>query len=424
MVSGIIILLVLLALSAGFSASETALFSVADIRIQTLAQKKHPKALLVQRLRADQKTLLGTILLGNNAVNVSASALATMLTIEAFGDVWVGLAMGVMTLFIVVFGEFIPKTWSAHNSERAAFLFARPVWMLTRVCAPLIGLLDGVAERVLHSKLEAKETRVSEDEIKTMASMGVKAGTLEKQEKEMIERVFLFNDITAEDVMTPTEDVKFLDGAWTVAEALPIIIEQKFSRYPIFEDDKDDVIGIMHIKDFFKELAERPDTALREVRIKDMAQQVLYVPETKPIDDLFREFQKKHVHLAIVVNEYGSMAGLVTADDLLEEIVGEIGDETDVENEVIKRVDKNTVLVHGDEEIKDINEFLNIRIPGNGNKPVSRLVLELLGSLPEVGQTLKLTDSVTATVEEMEKMRILRLRLVKTPEADKPAEKT
>jgi len=424
MASGIIILLVLLALSAGFSASETALFAVEEIRIQTLAQKKHPKALLVKRLRDDPKTLLGTILLGNNAVNVSASALATVLTIDAFGDVWVGLSMGVLTLVIVVFGEFIPKTWSVHNSERAAFLFARPVWMLTRVCAPFIGLLDGIAERVLHSKLEAKETRVSEDEIKTMASMGVKAGTLEKQEKEMIERVFLFNDITAEDVMTPTEDVKFLDGAWTVAEALPVIIEQKFSRYPVFEDDKDSIIGIMHIKDFFKELAERPDTALREVKIKDMAQQVLYVPETKPIDDLFREFQKKHAHMAIVVNEYGSMAGLVTADDLLEEIVGEIGDETDVENEVIKRIDKNTVLVHGDEEIRDINEFLNIKIPGNGNKPVSRLVLELLGSLPEVGQTLKLTDSVTATVEEMEKMRILRLRLVKTTEPDKPAEKS
>lgn len=424
MTSGLILLLVLIALSATFSSAETAMFSVEDIRIQTLAQQKHPKAILVKKLKDDPKTLLGTILLGNNAANVGASALATILTIQAFGQVWVGLATGVLTLIILIFGEYLPKTWAAHHSERAAFMFSRPIWVLTKVCAPAVRLLDGFVGLVFRGKLEAQEIRVSEEEIKTMASLGVKAGTLEKEEKEMIERVFLFNDITAEDVMTPEEDVEFLDGKWTVAEALPIITAERYSRYPVFEDNEDDIIGIVHIRDFFEKLAENPETALQTVKIKELTQKVMFVPETKPIDDLFHDFQKRHAHMAIVVNEYGSMVGLVTTDDLLEELVGEIGDETDVEDDIIKRVGKNVVLVHGDEEIKDINDFFNVKLPGRGNKTISRLVLERLKSLPKIGQSVRLTDRVTATVEDMEKMRIARVRLTKKPEEEKPPEKT
>ncbi len=422
MTSGLLLLVLLLAMSAAFSSAETAMFSVEDIRIQTLAQQKHPKALLVKRLKDNPKLLLGTILLGNNAANVAASALATVLTIQAFGQVWVGLATGVLTLTILIFSEYLPKTWAAHHSERAAFMFARPIWLLTNVCAPIVRLLDGFVERVFRAKLEARQVNVSEEEIKTMASMGVKAGTLEKGEKEMIERVFLFNDITAEDVMTPEEDVEFLDGKWTMADALPLIIEEKFSRYPVFEGSEDEIIGIVHIRDFFEKLAENPDNALQGVRIRDLVQTVMYVPETKPIDDLFHDFQKCHAHMAIVVNEYGSMVGLVTTDDLLEELVGEIGDETDVEDDVIKRVGKNEVLVHGDEEIKDINDFFNVKLPGRGNKTISRLVLERLKSLPGVGQSVKLNERVTARVEEMEKMRIVRVRLTKTPDEERPAE--
>jgi CBS domain containing-hemolysin-like protein len=423
MTSGLLLLIVLLAVSAGFSSAETALFSVEDIRIRTLSQQKHPKALLVKKLKDNPKILLGTILLGNNAANVAASSLATIITINAFGQVWVGLATGLLTLAILIFSEFIPKTWAAHNCERAAFMFARPIWVLTKICSPVVRILDDLVERVFHGKLELKPVQVSEDEIKTMASLGVKAGTLEKEEKEMIERVFLFNDITAEDVMTPEEDVEFLDGNWTMAEALPLITEEKYSRYPVFEGKEDEVIGIVHIREFFEKLAENPDEALKNVKIKELAKKAMFVPETKPIDDLFHDFQKCHAHMAIVVNEYGSIVGLVTTDDLLEELVGEIGDETDVEDDVIKRIDKNVVLVHGDEEIKDINDFFNIRLPGRGNKTISRLVLEKLKTLPEVGQQVRLNDRVTAKVEEMEKMRIVRVRLTKTPEDPDSEEK-
>ncbi|MEA3249365.1 MAG: hemolysin family protein [Patescibacteria group bacterium] len=424
MISGLLLLIVLLALSAGFSSAETALFSVDDIRIQTLAQKNHPKALLIKKLKSDTKLLLGTILLGNNTANVAASALATVLTIQTFGQVWVGLATGVLTLSILIFSEFIPKTWAAHNSERAAFMFARPIWLLTKVCAPIVRLLEGIVVHIFRNKMEAEKITVSEDEIKTMASLGVMAGTLEKGEKEMIERVFLFNDITAEDVMTPEEDVEFLNGDWVIAEALPLITEEKFSRYPVFEGKEDEIVGIIHIRDIFEKLTDQPLTALQKVKVKDITQKVMYVPETKPINDLFHDFQKSHAHMAIVINEYGSMVGLVTTDDLLEELVGEIVDETDVKDEIIKRIDKYTVLVHGDEEIKDINDFFNIKLPGRGNKTISRLVLEKLKSLPEIGQSVKLTDRTTATVEKMEKMRIVRVRLTKTPENKKPAEKT
>jgi len=411
-------LVVLLALSAAFSSAETALFSVEDIRIQTLVKKKNGKAALVKKLRDDPKVLLGTILLGNNAANVAASALTTMLTIKLIGQVWIGLTAGALTLVILVFSEFIPKTWAAHNSENAAFIFARPIYVLTKVCGPVVRLLDGIMEKLLKRKLNLGESsrRVGEEEIKTMAQLGAEAGTVEEQEKKMIERVFLFNDITAEDVMTPREDVEFLDGDWSIKRATPLIIEEKFSRYPVFKDDDDHIIGIVHIRDIYERLAAEPVKALKRVKMKELAVDTMYVPESKPIDDLFHEFQKEHVHMALVVNEYGSMVGLVTTDDLLEELVGEIGDETDVEDDVIKRIDKYTVLVHGDEEIKDINDFFNIKLQGRPNKTISKMVLDLLGSVPEVGQEIRLTDEVTARVEEMDKLRIERVRLTKLPE--------
>ncbi|MBU0625637.1 hemolysin family protein [Patescibacteria group bacterium] len=418
--SSLLLLLLLLVLSAGFSSAETAMFSVEDIRLQTLAKKKHPRAILVKKLRSDPKVLLGTILLGNNAANVTASALATTIVIKHFGQVWIGLATGVLTLIILVFSEFIPKTWDAHNSESAAFFFARPVWILTRICAPVVRLFDSLMSRVLKQGLDFGENkRVGEEEIKTMAQLGAAAGTLEEQEKKMIERVFLFNDITTEDVMTPKEDVEFLNGGWTVAEATPLITSEKFSRYPVFdENDEDEMIGIIHVRDIFEKLAADPQHALTQLKIKDLATDAMFIPESKPIDDLFHDFQKEHMHMALVVNEYGSMVGLVTIDDLLEELVGEIGDETDVEDDVIKRVDKYNVLVHGDEEIKDINEFFNIKLPGRRNKTISKMMLDLLGSVPNVGQSVALTETVTATVERMDKLRILRVRLNKKPEEE------
>ncbi len=427
MLSGLLILTVLLVLSATFSSAETALFTVEDIRIQTLAQQKNAKAILVKKLRQDPKVLLGTILLGNNAANVAASALATMLTIKYVGQIWVGVATGLLTLLILIFSEFIPKTWAAHNSESAAFLFARPAWYLTRVFKPIVNLLDSLMFFVFKQKMDFGENQlVGEEEIKTMAKLGAEAGTVEEKEKKMIERVFLFNDITAEDVMTPREDVEFLDSEWTIEKATPRINEEKFSRYPVLQDngeEEDDILGIVHLRDIFERLAANPEKALSVVKMSDLATEAMYVPESKPIDDLLHEFQKQHVHMALVVNEYGSMVGLVTVDDMLEELVGEIGDETDVEDEIIKRIDKYNVLVHGDEEIKDINDFFNIKLPGRRNKTISKMMLEQLGSVPEVGQEVQLTDQINARVEKMEKLRIERVKLTKKPDInDSPKE--
>lgn len=424
MTSGLLILAVLLILSAMFSSSETALFSMSDIRLQTLAQQGDKKAALIQKLKADPKILLGTLLLGNNAVNVGASALATILTIRYFGDVWVGLAAGILTIVMIIFSEFVPKAWAAQNSERASRLVASPVNALTMICSPVIRILDKLVGFAIKKGDGDDQTRaISEDEIKTMAHMGVEEGTVEKGERELIERVFLFNDITAEDVMTPREDVKFLNGDWLLRDALTVINEEKYSRYPVFERDEDNILGIVHIKDMFERLAERPGDALDTVPVKDIVSQAMFVPETKPIDDLLREFQRHRLHVALVVNEYGSMAGLVTTDDLIEELVGEISDETDVEDNVIKRVDRQTIVVHGDEELKDINRFMNWKVPGPGNKTISRLILERLGDLPRPGERTMISDGIEATVEEMDNLRIVRVRL-STKRTDKPVDNT
>ncbi len=413
MITQAVILLILLACSAFFSASETALFSVNMLRVHTLARQGSPTAKLVERLRGDARGLLGTILLGNNAVNVGASALATILAIELFGNGALGIATGVMTLLVLIFGEFIPKSYAAHDAEKAAFLFAYPVYAVTVVLKPLVWMLDKIVSRLApHANAEDKP-RVSDEEIKTLARMGVKAGTIEKAESELIERALLFSDITAEDVMTPAELIDYLDGGKTVAEVVEYIAEEGFSRYPVWDGTQANIVGIAHIRSIFERITDDPTNALQSVKIRDVAEPAMYVAATMRIDNLLRAFQKQRTHMALVVNEYGTVIGLVTIEDLLEELVGEIADETDVETHVIKRIDKNTVIIHGDVQVTDVNRFLNTRIGEPPNKTISRIILEKLGSLPEQGQTVNILDDLVAEVLVVSGHHIERIRLTK-----------
>jgi CBS domain containing-hemolysin-like protein len=278
---------------------------------------------------------------------------------------------------------------------------------------PLVRVLDRLVEYITpFDDTEARPT-VSEEEIKTLARLGVKAGTIEKEESELIERVLLFSDITAEDVMTPAEKVVYLDGGRTVAEVADVIATEGFSRYPVWDGKQTNVVGITHIREIFERIAGNPADAMGSVRIKDLAEPAMVVVATMKIDDLLRAFQKQHTHMALVVNEYGSVIGLVTIEDLLEELVGEIADETDVDTHVIKRVDKNTVIVHGDAEVVDVNRFFNTRIEGPANKTLSRVILEKLERVPAQGETVAITDDLGAEIMVASTTKIERIRLVK-----------
>ncbi len=410
-------LFVLIFLSACFSASETAIFSMGLVRIRTLAQKGNKAAKILEKLRDDPKATLGAILIGNNIVNMSVGALTAVMAIDYFGNAAVGIATGLVTILIIVFAEYLPKSFAAHHNERLALFFARPVGLLLRLLRPVLVVINFLVDRIFRAAPPPTPAVIGEDEIKTMAQMGVSAGTLEKGEKELIERVFLFNDITAFDVMTPREEVVFLDGRKMLADALPVINSAGFSRYPVFENEKSNVAGVIHIKDIFKRMADDPATPLDKVAIKELAEPANFVPKTKPIDDLLREMQQQHQHMSIVVNEYGSVVGIVSFEDLLEELVGEIADESDVDERTIKRADKLNIIAHGDVEIKDINRFFNVNIAAPAHKSLGWVILKELGSIPGKGQQVRLSEKVTATVEEMINLRIHKVRLTKTEDA-------
>jgi CBS domain containing-hemolysin-like protein len=403
-------------LSAVFSGSETALFTVGLVRVKTLAKRK-PAAALIEKMRENPRRLLGALLLGNNLVNISASALMTVIVMDAFGSAAVAIATGAMTLVILIFGEFLPKSYAAQHSEKIALAVARPVHWLTVAVGPLVRLLDIIVNAVIRRESGTTAPFVSEEEIKTMAGMAVKAGTVEKGERDLIEKVFLMNDITASDVMTPRESVVFLDASRSLAEAMPLITDGGFSRYPVFGKSKNDIIGIALVKDMFQKIAENPSLPLAEIKLKELAEPAPFVPNTKPIDDLMRDMQKQHVHMAVVVNEFGTVVGIVTFEDLVEELVGEIADESDVDDLFVKRIDKMTVMASGDAEIKDINKFFNVKIPGPPHKTLGWAMLKECGSIPPKGQQVRLAESLNAVVEEMINLRIHKVRLIKTGES-------
>lgn len=412
MIADLIILALLLVLSAFFSSAETALFSLDTIRIQTLIRQGKPGAKLIQKLMDQPQILLGTILIGNNTANISASALTTMIAINLYGDAAVGIAAGLLTLLVLVFSEFMPKSWANRSNERVALMFARPMYTLTIILGPIARLLDRFTNLISPHKGE-KKPAIDEEDIKAAADMGVKAGTLEEDEKEMIERVLLFNDITAEDVMTPKEEMELFDGSAMLSDILRSVNEGSFSRYPVYEDDDENVIGVVHIRDILRQVSQSTEDELRGMPLTEICTKTMYVPETKRIDDLLRTFQKKRMHMAMVLNEYGTVVGLVTIEDLLEELVGEISDESDVDEYLIRRIDKRTIVVDGDTQVSDINHFFNTKIQAPPNKTIGRIILEKLGDLPELGQTIQITERIEAVVEDVADRHIQKVRLIK-----------
>jgi CBS domain containing-hemolysin-like protein len=385
------------------------------LHIHTLALQGDPTAKLIEKLRGNARGLLGTILLGNVAVITGASAITTVIAIDLFGDASIGIATGVITLLVLVFGEFMPKAYAAHSPEKTAFMFAYPVSIIMTILSPIVILLDRIVAFITPFDDAELKPHVSEEEIKALARLGVKAGTIEKEESELIERALLFSDITAEDVMTPAEKIVYLDGGKTIAEVVGSIANEGFSRYPVWDGSMMNVLGITHLRDIFERITDDPAAALRTVKVKDVAETAMYVAETMKIDDLLRSFQKQRTHMALVVNEYGTIVGLVTIEDLLEELVGEIADETDVDTNIIKRIDKYTVVVHGDVQVSDVNRFLNTRIGEPPNKTISRIILEQLGSLPEQGQTVHIMNDLSAEVLVVSGRHIERVRLTKKP---------
>lgn len=383
----LIILGVLLILSGFFSGSETALTSISRARAEALAKEglRGSKALIT--LKENTTRMLVIILVGNNLVNIGASALATVLATEWFGHLGPGIAVGALTVLILVFGEVTPKSWAAMHAERIS-LFAAPIILnFGRAVLPAVWVLERFAARLHRMAGVSREPTVTESEVLSLLTYGAEEGTIEDDEIEMIERVFAFNDSTVRDVMTPRNEVFSLDGSLSIREALPFLVKGSVSRVPVYNQAPDDVIGVIYLRDVLQALVDnKAESALRTI-----AHEPLFVPQTQTIDELFDTLRKTKRHLALVVNEYGMLQGVVTLEDLLEELVGEIYDESDRPDESIKEVSEGRVQLSGLAEMRALLDYFDVELPDC--KPTDTVSLWLLnhsGRIPASNENFDL----------------------------------
>ncbi|HEV8540586.1 MAG TPA: hemolysin family protein [Nitrospiraceae bacterium] len=409
-----LILLGLVFLSAVISAAEIGFFSVNETRLRALADTGSRRAAMALHLRANPQRLLSTIMIGDNLVNIGAASFATVITIELFGSQAVAIATGVLTFMLLIFGDIVPKTLAAKHSVTVALSMAYPLYWIEQALSPVLFLLEPMIGRLTGGK-GLTVPFVTEEELKIMLDAGGKAGLIETEEVKMIKNVFQLNDITAEDAMTPRLYMFVLDGNLRLKEVEEQLYKSKYSRIPVYDGTLDNITGILYKTKALMELAQGHS----DVRLKDIAHPALFVPLTKPADELMKQFQQEKRHMAIVVNEFGGVVGLVTLEDLLEEVVGEIMDETDITEELIKRIGKNSILVHGRTEVRRINEFLKVGLDEEA-KTISGLIQEHLGRIPAVGEEIKI-GSCRLLVHEADPRSIKSVQIVKEEVGEKPA---
>ena len=403
----LVVLFVLLMLSGFFSSAETALFSISRAKARHIAKERGFTNSLIKKMKDDPHRLLSTILIGNNLVNVGAAALATSITIDLVASHAVGIATGLMTALILIFGEIIPKSIATRNNVLIARVVIIPLYWLSILFTPVIYLLNFIPK--LTSKVQRK-SRVTEEELMTFVEVVEEEGGIEEEEKELIHNIFEFDDTSASEIMTPRADMFVIN----VEDQLDVeaIIRSGFSRIPVIEEDIDHVIGILNIKDLFMHQV----ASAKQIDARSVMGEPYFVPENKKLDHLLQEFKRRKQHLAIVVDEHGGVSGLITLEDALEEIVGEIIDETDRVEPHIVKLNKNEWRVLGKSEIDDVNDKLAMDIPDTKEYDTfSGYILDQIGRIPQEKEDINLGDFVV-TVNEMDGTRIKEYIVKKTVE--------
>lgn len=398
-------ILIMVLLSAFFSSAETSMTTVNRIRIQSLVEQGNKKAVVLEKVISDSGKMLSTILIGNNIVNMAAASLMTTLTIQVLGNAYVGLATGALTLLILIFGEITPKTLATIHSEKLALSYARVIYLLMIILTPVVFLIGRLANGVLfllRVDPNAKSSTMTEHELRTLVNVSQEDGVIEREEKQMIYNVFDFGDSAAKDVMIPRIDMTLVDVNCTYDELLEIFREDMHTRFPVYEDNTDNVIGIINMKD----LLLYPKN--RTFSIREILREPYFTYEHKATADLMIEMRKASVNLAVVLDEYGSTAGLVTLEDLLEEIVGEIRDEYDEdEEEDVKEIQPGREYVAlGFAKLDDINEVLHTHLASEDYDSIGGYIIEQLDSLPIQGQSVTLDNGIRLVVDQLDKNRI------------------
>ncbi|MBI2360188.1 MAG: HlyC/CorC family transporter, partial [Deltaproteobacteria bacterium] len=394
---------------------EIGFFSISELKLRALAEAGHRGAEMGLRLRRNPQRLLSTILIGNNVANIAAASLVTLIALRLFGSEAVAAATGLLTLLILIFGEIVPKTLAARHAAAVVQWLAYPIYWFEKLLWPILFILEPLILKLTGGRRLAVPF-VTEEELTMALEESGRAGVLETDEVKMIKNVFQLNDITAEDAMTPRIYMFALDGSLTLRAAKEQLFNSQYSRIPVFDGSLDNITGILYKTTALKELAE----GRFDVKLAHVASPPLFVPCGKPADDLMKQFQQEKRHMAVVVNEFGGVMGLVTLEDLLEEVVGEIMDETDITEELIKRIGKNQILVHGRTEVRRINDFLKVDL-GNDANTVSGLIQEELGRIPAVGEEIHI-GHCRLVVHEADPKSIKSVQIFKEEKAAVAAE--
>lgn len=409
----LISLFLLLLLSGFFSSAETALTTVNKVRIRTLCEEGNKRAQTTQKILDNYSKVLSTILIGNNIVNITASSLATTLAIKLWGNFAVGIATGILTILVLLFGEIVPKNLAMLNAEKISLAYSSIIYFLMQLFTPVIFIVDGLSNlimKLLHIDPNKKVSTMTESELKTYVDVSHEDGVIESEEREMIYNVFDFSDAVAKDIMIPRIDMVTVSLDTGYENLLKVFRESMYTRIPVYEEDKDNVIGLVNIKDFILVTDET------HFRIKDILREAHYTYEFKKTADLMVEMREKTTNVAFVLNEYGSTVGMITLEDLLEEIVGEIRDEYDGdEDEFIKAVDTNIYLVEGGMKLDDINDALEISLQSEDYDSLGGLMIEKLDRLPEEDEEIELESGIRLKAQGIIHNRITKV-LMTIPE--------
>ncbi len=395
----LVIFMGLFCLSAFFSGSETALMAVNRFKLAHLVRQKHKRASTLNKILKEPEKLLGTLLFCNNLVNVALSALGTAVAIKIAGDQGVVYATFIITIGLLIFGEITPKTIAAYYSNSVALIVSPLLELLIKVCYPCVRVLTAASNiliRLLGLKKKSEESTLTDEELEALISTGLDSEVLGREKQDMLLGILFLDKTTLGDIMVPWHDVVCIDVNDDASTVLNVVRRSRFSRYPVYEGDKRNVIGFIHVKDILSELEDDN----KEIDIRKILRPPSFAPDVRTIRDQLELFRKERVHICFVVNEYGDVIGLVTLEDVLEEVVGEIEDEHDVSSKQITALPDDSYLVDGSMLIRDLNKRLGMNLPESDVRTVAGLIISTLDRFPEVGEVVVLNGYIFQVVSK------------------------
>lgn len=415
----LVILIILVLLSGFFSSAETALSTANRVKLRALEEEGNRRAAMANKVLDNYSKMLSTILIGNNIVNLSASALATTLALHI--HLAVGIATGILTVVILLCGEIVPKTWARICSEKLTLIYSGLIYRLMQLLTPVIFIIDKLANlflRMLGIDPNQKANTMTENELKTYVDVSHEDGVIESEEKEMIYNVFDFSDSMARDIMIPRINMVTVSEDASYEDVLAVFRESMYTRLPVYKEEKDNIIGLINIKDFIL------NSEQSSFKVANILRDAHYTYEFKKVPDLMYEMREKTANVAFVLNEYGAAVGMITLEDVLEEIVGEIRDEYDEdEEEFIQEIGENTYLVEGSMKLDDINDALDTRLESEDYDSIGGIIIESLDRLPENDEEVTLANGTTLKVQGIDQNRIVKV-LMTLPEKEAEEEET